>query len=82
MEITCLRDPLPEDALSELEHEIRETRFLNFAEEMRRLEKNRSVDDEKRTAAKHLRAYIKLRLRLLELEWMYMGYRYWRSAGC
>lgn len=74
MEITCLRDPLPEDRLSELEHEIRETRFLNFAEEMRRLEKNKSADHEKRTVAKHLQPYIKLRLRLLELEWMYRAF--------
>jgi hypothetical protein len=76
MEITCLRDQLPEDALSELEHEIRETRFFNFAEEMRRLEKNQSVDHEKRSAAKHLQVYIKLRLRLLELEWMYRAFSY------
>jgi hypothetical protein len=74
MELTCLRDPLPEDALAELEHEIRETRFLNFAEEMRQLEKNKSADRDKRTAAKHLQTYIKLRLRLLELEWMYRAF--------
>ena len=75
MKITRLREPLPEDALSELEHAHRVSEFRGFDLEMRSLLKEKGIDRQRKAAAEHLSTYIQWRLKLLEKEWRYAGYR-------
>lgn len=68
-----LRDPLPEDALSDLECEVRVSAFTGFLQQLKSMARDRSVGPSVRAAAKHLPSYVKLRIDLPEFARRYPG---------